>query len=280
MVEEFMSTKIYNGYRIHIDIARLYDRLLVIAPEFQNIATLKARQFVANLATTAFDSAWLTEAKTNPLSEAFAELEKEFKDAERGIRAAIDFNSSLSLFPLTGSVLVLTHIESRDQVEIIRNYSCPAIRGDTVKFKDFSYWDSSDRPDDVTEEEFNLRKRLWEFVLGKSMVPAHRCLSFQLSSNRQTTIELMSDITKIEDHIPTLEERARDRARVRAFELYAMALNIPDKRLPTMSEITKMHRDFSESLETGVGREAQRELEAEIRAALKPTLTLDDLRGS
>lgn len=273
-----MSTKIYNGYRIHIDIARLYDRLLVIAPQFQSIATEKTQHFVAKLATTAFDSAWLTGVKTNPLSAAFDELGKEFKDADNGIRAAIDFNSSLSLFPLTGSVLVMTHIESREQLEIIRNYSCPAIRGN-ITFKDFSYWDSSDRPDDVTEEEFNLRKRLWNFVLGKSMVPAHRCLSFQLSSNKQTMIELMSDLSKIEDKIPSLEERARDRARVRAFDLYVKSLNIPEARQPTVSEISKMYRDFNESLKTEIGRKTQSELEAEVRAALKPTLTLDDLRG-
>lgn len=205
-----MSTKIYNGFRIGCPIDLLYDRMIGVQKGFQDIADDQVRSYLARRACEVYDLAQLkptfrlsiTTSGMTPLSLAWDDVRDFFAQAEKGLRAYLDFDSSLSLFPAGQTVMVIAHIESREQLDLLKS-----LKWGDDHFQDFGYWDNTDPPDGVTHVVWRQRRRAWDKTLGPTMTPAIRGLKMTLSRNIDCRINI--DTGSLADHLPSTAERAK-----------------------------------------------------------------------
>lgn len=257
-----------NGYRFHCDIARLYDRLLVHKPLFQEMANRATIRFVANRAVFLFDSSQMSEKTVNAYSEAIGNLQQEFSRADSGRRALIDYDSSVVLFPMTGNVLAMTFIEMEDQLSLFRDIDWPG------RLQPFSYTDACDPPKEVSAKDYQKRLKMWKFALGPTMVPSHRGLKFELSSNREALLHVTPE--QIMDFIPSVDERAE---KIVSSSNQLMKRFSGLEEFDSASQFIEIYDKFRDWLLTDEGRSEKEKDKLKVIETIKAEISLDDLIG-
>jgi hypothetical protein len=87
-----------------------------------------------------------------------------------------DFQFSACFFPMKDKVLALVYHEQK-----LLKIAWERMKG----VRDYSYWDHSDKPDEVTSKEWNARIRNWDKAIesGGARVPADNGLTWELLSD-------------------------------------------------------------------------------------------------
>lgn len=274
-----MSTKIHNGYRIQCGIELLYDRLIGVAPGFQKLANERTDSIVAQMATEKADKVWYNASRTfktfgdiNPLSWAKTELDGAYRQIKEGHNLPLfDYNSEIAIFPRGKHCLILTFIPSREQENMFTSLSW----GSHDKIEFFGYWDNTDPPEGVSEEEFERRGKYWDTVLGPSGVPAHRALTFQLSSNEDVRLHTYG--MTAHDYLELVPSKASRARRLAADNLLAKRVK---HLVDTEGQCQGVEHVLAAGqwLRTPEGSDACGELSADIEKDL-PEVTVELLRG-
>lgn len=211
-----MSTKIYGGRMIAAPIGRAYDMLLAVRPQAVEIGTDLQHEWMTRRAVELIDAAALKgEVADAPIFAAWQELldgVREIRVSQRR-RPDIDFEFELWLFPLGRRTLMLVHTEQSRMREWV----------DALPFvRDHSYWDNTDRDENVDARTWASRRRDWEKVLPGAGVPSDRSLTMTMFNHDFAMPVKASDALR---HAPTLDARVAAVARRRHIdEVYAAML--------------------------------------------------------
>lgn len=195
-----MSTKIYNGRILAGPIGKVYGLLLAAKPEAVAIARGLEASWLARRATHMIDDARIKDVVVaHPLSDAWSE----FMDRRRAVQRegrrdpAIDFELELWLFPRRSTTLAIVNTEQRELREWFDRQPWVS---------DYSYYDNTDPPDDLTARQWRARRRAWDAVLPGAGVPSERCLTFSIADGGQYRFFGTDEVLR---HAPTIEERLR-----------------------------------------------------------------------
>lgn len=210
-----MSTKIFNGYRIRLDgrPRGLFDVVDSLRELWQPIGEEVWFHRLIEVAVQIFDGSRDPERKpedgtrTSPLIEASVIEAREYHartvgDGPNDLQATVCFLSDTMGAPADEEVLI---------------YALLFVRHDRFRgaFEGLSgvepwpYWDSTDRPSKVPEEEWAHRRAVWGRLLGYD-APAERGVSFELCrDNFARGVYRLREPGELERHLPTDEQRAR-----------------------------------------------------------------------
>jgi hypothetical protein len=75
--------------------------------------------------------------------------------------------------------------------------------------EDFSYWNNTDHPSEITEDLWQVRAATWARLLPGAGVPAERGLSYSTSYILAPSFAALFDRRDLTEYIPSLDERAR-----------------------------------------------------------------------
>jgi hypothetical protein len=211
-----MSTKIFNGYRLPRDapLAFVAELRSALEPVYRE-AYLALSASVAAWAVDGLIRGDLSQPSDDPLGKLQAMLMEqrspsvfamlvleEFHDqirktGRRQPRFDLEFELTLLPDPDDPSLVYAMIFTERDDYR-------SAFEG-LSGVEPWPYWNSSDRPDEVTEAEWDVRRDTWGRVLGADP-PALRGLGWTLVGTRHRHLASRADLAA---RLPSRHERAR-----------------------------------------------------------------------
>jgi hypothetical protein len=105
------------------------------------------------------------------------------------------FGFSVAPDPETGRVHVLSFCERSELRMAFEAIEC---------VEPYGYWDNSDKPDEVTADEWSERAASWKRVLPRPFAPAEKMLSFTLRTGWDVAFTVMQLDGPTEDAVSTL----------------------------------------------------------------------------
>jgi hypothetical protein len=216
-----MSTKIYNGYRIK-GATTLDEAFAALNTDANRkwVATRieeLTREYLALRVTRVIDRSYLepdneeaVRAAKHAVMSCLSELWKDQREARAEGRRdhLIDFDLDVSLIPVGKrqhrQVVALIFAQRECHRDWFSKLDC---------VEDFSYWDNSDRPEEVSAPEWRKRKRVWEQACPGHTTPAERGVTLQfhppqpcMPTQRDLLRAFMADIPTravgyAEDHV-------------------------------------------------------------------------------
>lgn len=276
-----MSTKIYGGFRIShpvsMDFLGLQARLNELSATLTEIARVESNKYVLRSAIERFDQDSLRKAGLIKALEAEDVDHEEDVDARDGYftcailrlleraakieqtqrrDAAIDMSCEVVLLPHVSGLYGIAYTEHR----AIENafFASGGIER-------FAYWNNTDRPDDVTEDDWASRGRLWHELLQGSGVPAECGLSRKLSP--VTVMPSVAEVVEFWHRDPRAAPSFAERIRTYVIGGVADALVAELPSLNSLVPVARAIRRARDSDEPEIVALRSR-LEAPIREAL------------
>jgi hypothetical protein len=265
-----VSTKIYNGYRISGLDGGVPDPFAITSDLRDVLRAIYRAAYARQLTEMAchqIDRAeWVNrtpgDAKVqppgSPLMAAHAAIEQATEIIEKqGKRVPpLDFQCEITFLAdrlnPAGPIYALLYTEREDYREEFES-----IEG--VEF--WGYWNNTDQPDDVTDEQWDERRQVWDRILGWDP-PVTRGLGWKLLGpyDGLTPYEVMDDLAA---HIPSKRDRAR--------RVAVSVVSSVEATAPAVGRVS-----FRDSRVVRLEREG---VAAEVEPTLRD-LTVDDLRGT
>ena len=88
----------------------------------------------------------------------------------KGINSAVNFKSELALYPLIDKLLLIIY-DGELAADLLQNKDfC-----ERYEFSEYGYWNNVDKPENVSDQEWDQRKRDWENI---DNIPAKNCICF------------------------------------------------------------------------------------------------------
>lgn len=183
-----MSTKIYHGYKYTkpnnktINLFELSDQIK---------ETLEPVVYNKQLDTTRK----LKELHNNPNKTFMMSMLDIYKEVSNSNYRSptLDYKTSIVLLndpeTNTKTVLLLLYTEHKEVHEALK--TIPGI-------KHYPYWDNTDKDKNVTQEEWEERRKTWERTVGND-APAHKGLNLELEDK---SIEITLKVTKEKPNKP------------------------------------------------------------------------------
>lgn len=158
-----MSIKIYDGLRLHVSgLGDLHEKINEWRKTVAELQKNHDNRCAAIIATEAIDDAAMKgEVAYGPLWDAWLKIEDRRAEVARTKRRdpAVDTDFSLAVLPMTArsTVLGIVYCEQRSWVRQFLDLPWVEL---------FPYSDNGDRPADVTEDQWEMRRYLWEEALS------------------------------------------------------------------------------------------------------------------
>ena len=201
-----MSTKIYNGFRFaSSDMAVIHGWLMEWRRELETLHLRALAEHYAEFAVTMLDRAVLEPGKgggKTPLIEAYHDVVGRQREIKKtGHRdPGIDFDFSVSVMPYEGRVYGIVYTERWQWCHLWM----------AKEFvEDFSYWNASDRPKDISKAEWEHRSDVWHDVLGAGVSRVPAMCGFSADCTHEMT---MPTTEQIVEAIPSFDRRVRKHA--------------------------------------------------------------------
>jgi hypothetical protein len=276
-----LSTKIHNGYLLPLmTLVELNHFMEPVRERFMPLVVAGITKWTADFSANVIDfhslgrvpplslmgRAALTEkgsVTTRPIADAYVSFfernmavqEKRKRDPE------VDWTCSWTFIPHRGVLLCLLFTE---RVELMEAWKKVHL------VKDWHYQNSTDRPDEVSEEEWDRRAKDWHDALGRK-VPAEVGFSTDLFSTYSTphaTPEMV--IKAVPDYSTRLSNMARNI--VASEHLRDMGEISPEKYGPAIMQVF-------EWVDGEEGLEAVEATKDKISGKLKKVITVHDLQS-
>lgn len=163
-----MSMKIYNGIKFTSNdffvISKQVNEMFEKIADFSKDAALNV---IINMAVNQMDVDCMNGVveKINYISQA----EDSFDDRVRKVRdtkqrdPAIDFDMELCIIPHDGAFYGIIFAEQNEVVSLIKN---------TNGIEEFAYWDNSDPDEDLSEEDWENRSKVWNSIFKDGKTPS------------------------------------------------------------------------------------------------------------
>lgn len=203
-----MSVKIYYGFKFHSGSLRDLQAFLmkwrgILKPLHRaELAAVHAR-----IATDTFDQSYTSPQKhagKTPLMEALhSVMDRQREIKKTGYRdCEVDFYFEVSIMPHGRNIYGIIYTERGNWRDLFL---------DQPEISDFSYWDNSDRPDEITARQWRHRYKVWNAILltDPDAIPAMRGLSAQCTTE-SLYIEADEIVAAIKPHEVRVRNLARD----------------------------------------------------------------------
>lgn len=267
-----MSTKLYNGYRLE-RVRTLAQLDHVIRPfrekaralldqEYLKVVAQRVTEIVDILAVHPERRGELLKDNRHPLTFAWREVDERRRKIEKtGMRDPVcDFECEICILVSGHFTLALLYTER----EAVRK-----LWEKQPKVKPYPYWNNTDRPEDVSTQEWSRRRAVWDRALPGVGVPATNGYTTSVVGKYGNPSPMTSTILPL---IPDLASRVAFRAQEEAVERRLNGRSgRPDQMYRMASEATHWLREDAE------GIAFLKTVTDEVRAKLKPELTKEDL---
>lgn len=274
-----MSIKIYNGYRlpmlsfaelqlligavqekIHKEHIRIYHRKVgaIVTDILDNKFLLGSEDFAKSLSS--MDGGYGLDHSA--LSIAFLSMTCH-QDAVRKTMIrdpGYDFSCSMLFIPSGDFLLMMLYTERDEFVSIVDGFD---------EITRYPYWNNTDRPDDLTDEEWDNRRKDWGPAIEASS-PSKIGFSIELTGDFDVVI---SDGDLLEN-IHTFDDRVSNRAKMAAIEEI-----VSEKVSGERDRITpSVYVRAMASLDTEDGRLRLDRHKAHFRELLPSSYTINDMK--
>ncbi len=229
-----MSTKVYNGFRVRgatsLDSAFRIINTKETRESLRRLIETLTLRCAAKLSQRTYDRMVLGLSDDKPTTlyraiwnahDDIAKRQQASKDSNRR-DPGVDFALEISLIPCGRQVLGLSFPGSSKIAEWLL----------TRPFhEDYSFWDNSDRPEEVTGPEWNARSRTWGRVFRDSSIPAELGVTLQLNPPMFSFAIAQSRSAYI-PHFDSVEKRAETYAieTIRDMQMKKLSPDYPDKK--------------------------------------------------
>ena len=215
-----MSTKIFNGLMLHTaNTKQINDKFDAIREEVSVVAKNNYAKQIAKMYVESYDGKMnqcgtvecFTSGDDSRKSLSFRESSNlicllcEIMEYNYGVikktcgrNPVYDFNLEIFIYPFTENITLFNpRYEQVNYREIIEKH-----------FNEYAYWDSIDKPREITEEEWGNRHEAWNSVLNWEP----DFLKWELYSNQRDVFNLFKDNNELKDlviqNMPSVIERA------------------------------------------------------------------------
>lgn len=195
-----MSTKIYNGYYSEKNITELLIMFGDIKKNFEKLKELSYLKYVAHKSIFKYDHESIV--LNQPIS--LKDIKKDVHDkalgkikdvVRQGMREPdVDFEVTCAVYPMRGKTLILFYAENKEMTNFWENLE---------DIHDYHYQNSCDKPDDISNVEWNRRRKNWDKVFNPT--PSKTCYTYTFSS---VDLPYYIDNDKLNKVIPSKSERA------------------------------------------------------------------------
>lgn len=181
-----MSTKIYNGLKLpNMSVLELNEMYKILRSKLIPIAQEEYYKFVAKIFQSAYVYIELgvniceydVDMKALPSNANSDEIlvfaRRQACDIMKKTRNAVlwadaepdaDFEVSLSILPIHDTILCIpcvnNNILNKEMLGILKKY---------FHIEEYGYWDNADKPDEISDDEWNKRKDDWEKALPDTL---------------------------------------------------------------------------------------------------------------
>lgn len=202
-----MSTKIYNGYKLNVTWPELMPYLKKIKKEFEIIRQELALTHMAQKLTNQIDLSLcgFEDKKEIKLWLMPIELRDEAERAQNSasLLAGRDYSANLLVLPHEGHFLVLFYDNG------CREYT--AKWESLPEVSDYHYQNSTDKPEEISEPDWDSRKIAWDQVLPGSGIPSENGLTFDLLNSKNwyslSSKEIFNFVPPYENRVHAVVER-------------------------------------------------------------------------
>lgn len=242
-----MSTKIYNGFQFsHRNFFALNTDVLAWRSRVEQLTDTIAAEVLANMVVKEVDE---MTSKNKPIEERILGRKiTEIRDRQKEIKTTghrdpvVDFDFSFTILPYENRYYGIYYTEQR---EMEREFK------ELPWVKDFSYWDNTDRPDDMCEIEWEHRSAVWDKIFAKTSVPGQ--LGYSVECTHRPHWGAMVDL--VHKFVPSFETRARERAKLDVLDYYFSSHWTKCNPELMTSRIMPMYHEAMDWLTTDEGQE-------------------------
>lgn len=245
-----MSTKIYNGLLIDFPgtIAELRLELIQLAKhKLIPAAETESAKLLANISIDHLDKdLWLAVDSSNTTSTMKDEIFKAWDAVQSRVHAikttdrrdpAVDFEFSLTLFPIKDKVLAIPICENRNLLSILTNQ--PYV-------KEYGYWDNTDQPEGISDEDWAVRSQDWDKAVGDSGILSEN--GFKIHLIREGYVAGI-DYVEIQENLPSMAYRVDSIVKLEVEKLIDIELGNEALSISTVMQIIRDWKESPEGLE-------------------------------
>lgn len=139
---------------------------------------------------------------------------------------------------------------------------------------EFNYWNGSDRPDDLSEEDWDSRRAVWSEIFSSHNVNTKSGFEAQIVPQRPFLTYGVDDVLNwVPDFELRLDRAARNALRDRMFGEYV------ERDQDWMAKVMRIHQEIGKFMESPDGQERLREVRLQCEDLMHPEITIDDLTG-
>lgn len=285
-----MSTKIYNGYKIDgaMSAYEMMDLLRNLSDDCTELCKKLYDKEVAKLASLYLDTyAVFGEEKASeevldeyhydsaPLFKVgdlylfVRDLVEQHSKSNSIFHTDFDFKCEVKLFPLEDKTLFILYTEKSEYLSLINGdynneLECKANKCNAIS--PYEYYNNADKPNEITEEDWDLRRNEWNKALGKD----ENGLRFTLAKIPYTyNIDMV--IKYIEDRY---EERLDLMSRNKVSREFLIAHKEEFKDMD-VSEQIKNYERYKKSEDYKIGLD---EAKLELRNIIPSSYSFEDLK--
>jgi len=157
-----MSTKIYTGFKFTNDLFEIHNEIMKFRHELKIKVDEKITDYFAKECSVLLDSISVGARKLKKRDTIYGIIWKDFSEKEREIEQgkrnpAVDFSFGISIIPTKDrKILGIVYTE---QQEFLNMWTAKSF------VEDYSYWNNTDKPDNISEEEWKERSETWNNIL-------------------------------------------------------------------------------------------------------------------
>jgi hypothetical protein len=206
-----MSTKIYNAYEAEFSsIEDMHQKMNSIRPKIKEVLKLRAEHRVIEDWIQYVDDATM---KGEPIKKYFWDICNEarvkFKEIKTNDKRNInyDFYFEAVVMPYKGKQYIKIFCEGTyfSLCNLFEEFA-----------KDFYYQNSTDKPKEISQKEWDHRSEVWDAIFSNSLVWIENGFLYDYSLNDIADFPFF--IGKLKDKFPTKELRAKRIARIQIWE--------------------------------------------------------------
>lgn len=209
-----MSIKLFNGFRLpKMSLSQLNEWCMEFRSKIDVVNQELINIYVADTCTNLIDAVFLFSEKefynifkaysVQSDTSAYWAVNSMIFERQAEIRRTktrdpeVDYSCQLVLFPAKNKILGLYYTEKKEHINILSNMPYA---------KEYAYWDNTDKPENISVKQWNLRRETWNKTLDFSGSPTFKGFIVKCQE------PLIPFPNEIIPYIPSLEERAETQA--------------------------------------------------------------------
>ena len=267
-----MSLRLYSGIQFaSSDFYEVFQQLQSFRSRVAELTIETCGSYLANRITKMVDGAAANGEPfgKNYLSEAVNEFLDDVAEIVKTGRRnpAVDYEFKIEIMPFEGRLYGMIFTEQNWRKELLAQGWA----------SEFGFWDCSDKPDYVSEDEWRERKRIWAGIMAPDYIPANHGVEMNL------TMQLYwPEWEWIEPRFKNFEDRLMDVAKSRAQNAYMVTItaNATDKEKTDGHAYFEAFFDAQKWIKTPEGQEAVATEIERVRPLLPRELTRQAVDGS